>query len=191
MAKIKIFITVGRTPQAVANALAAHLLDLSPTEPVDCYFLMGSAEGRTFPTRTSSDSEEILEIFQENQKYLSKLQNIQVNFHPDSSIDIYEHDLIKNVELIVSQVSSMIEENNKVIFEITAGRKAMTGSALIGATLLRQKHPSCSFEIAYYWLKQFTKDILQKRLYELGFDAYKSVLTSLEDLDKLVRKVQS
>ncbi|MFX1284738.1 MAG: TM1812 family CRISPR-associated protein [Promethearchaeota archaeon] len=193
MGSIKMFFTVGTTPQAVANAMASHLLTLDEGIRVDCYFFIGSSEDQPFPDRTSSDINQVIERFQANTRNLDKLQsiiNIRIHSQDHELIDIYEHDLGANVPLIVSAANKIIQDGDRVIFDITAGRKIMTGSALLSIIILKQNRPNCSYDIAYYWLKRFTPDNLNKMLYELGFDAYETIFTSLEQLDDNVRMVR-
>ncbi|MFX0125553.1 MAG: TM1812 family CRISPR-associated protein [Candidatus Hodarchaeota archaeon] len=192
MGSIKMFFTVGTTPQAVANAMASHLLTLNEGVKVDCYFFMGSSEDQPFPSRTSSDINQVIERFQANTRNLEKLQSLNITVHSQDHelIDIYEHDLGANVPLIVSTTSKIFQDGDRVIFDITAGRKIMTASALLSIMILKQNRPSCSYEIAYYWLKRFTPGNLNKMLYELGFDAYETIFTPLEQLDDKVRMVR-
>ncbi len=192
MGSIKMFFTVGTTPQAVANAMASHLSTLDEGMKIDCYFFMGSSDDQPFPNRTSSDINQVIERFQNNTRNLEKLQSLDITVHSqdDELIDIYEHDLGANVPLIVSSTSKIIQDGDRVIFDITAGRKIMTGSALLSIMILRQNRPNCYYEIAYYWLKRFTPDNLNKMLYELGFDAYETIFTPLEHIDDKVRMVR-
>lgn len=192
MSSIKIFFTVGTTPQAVANAMASHLLTLEEGMEFECYFFMGSSDDQPFPNRTSSDINQVIERFQTNKRYIKGLQSLNITVHSqdDELIDIYEHDLGANVPLIVSAANKIIQDGDRVVFDITAGRKIMTGSALLSIMILKQNRPNCYYEIAYYWLKRFTPDNLNKMLYELGFDAYETILTPLEQIDAKVRMVR-
>lgn len=190
MASVKIFSTVGTTPQAVANALSSHLMTFEEKTEVECYFFMGSTSSHTFPDRTSSDISSIIDGFNINKRHLKKLDSLKITLHTDNLIDIYEHDLVENVALIVSKSNKIIEDGDQIIFDITGGRKMMTGAALLSIMILRQKRPACSFKIGYYWLKKFTPENLNKMLFELGFDAYESIFASLEAIDERVRTLR-
>lgn len=188
---IKLFSTVGTTPKAVANAIAAHMLKLSEKDEIHCYFIVGSAPSETFPNRTSSNIDQVILEFNDNKSNLSQLKKMNIHFHSDQLIDIYEQDLVENVALLVQQIAPLLGEEDRVILDITGGRKIMTGSVLLSIGILKQKKPSCSFEIAYYWLKHFTQEYLNRKLYQLGFDAYRSILTSTEEIDKRVRELRT
>lgn len=186
---IKIFTTVGTTPHAVANALAAHIKKLPANEHVECFFLVGSAPGTIFPNRTSSEIEEVIKAFQQNQRNIPALKDRSIDFlSEDKIIDIYEQDLIENVVLIVKQASLYIQPEDRVIFDITGGRKIMTGSALIAASILQRQFPQSSFEIGYYWLKEFTPEYTDRLLFELGFDAYESIIFALQSINKRIQE---
>lgn len=190
MSKIKMFLTVGTTPEAVANALAAHIQTFEQDAEIHCYFFVGSDTPENFPHRTSSDITSVVEAFNQNKRSLDNLKSYKVILHTEELIDIYEYDLLENVGLTVSAVDQLIEDGDRVIFDITGGRKIMTGSALLSIMIMRQKRPQCTYEVAYYWLKRFTPENLNKMLYELGFDAYESIFTPLEQLDEKVRTVR-
>jgi len=192
MTKLKFFSTVGTTPQAVANALAGHLLKLDTMfqiDSVDCYFFVGSAPSNSFPNRTSSDISLVENDFQQNMKNLPKLKSLNLTLHTEKLLDIYEQNLVENVVLIVKYLNDLVETGDHIIFDITAGRKIMTGSALLSIGILRKKWPECSFQIAYLWLKYFTQEYLNRKLYELGFDAYESIITSLDDIDARIKEL--
>lgn len=189
MVSTKIFSTVGTTPQAVANALSAYLKTISSDSEIHCYFFMGSAPSHTSAQRTSSNINSVIDAFNLNKKYLNHLKSANVVFHIERLIDIFEQDLIQNVGLIVPKVNDIIQDGDRVIFDITAGRKIMTGSAILSIMILKRMRPNISFEIAYYWLKRFTPENLNKMLYELGFDSYSTIFTPLDQLDEKVRTV--
>jgi hypothetical protein len=126
MTIVKMFLTVGTTPEAVANALAAHIQTFEKNADIHCYFFVGSDTPENFPHRTSSDITTVVEAYNQNQLYLNSLKSYNVTLHTDELIDIYEYDLLENVGLIVSAVDQIIEDGDRVIFDITAGRKIMT-----------------------------------------------------------------
>lgn len=186
---IKIFTTVGVTPLAVANALASHIKRLPTTDSVECFFLIGSAPGESFPNRTSSNIRDVVSAFQQNRQNIPALKKHPITLHSeDHIIDIYEQDLAENVVMIVKQTRGFLQPGDRIIFEITGGRKTMTGSALIAASILQQKFPQTSFEIGYYWLKEFTPEYTDRLLFELGFDAYESIIFSLQSIDERLQE---
>ena len=108
MVPVKVFSTVGTTPQAVANALSSHLLELEEGSKVDCYFLVGSSTYQAFPGRKSEDMATIVEEINDNKKHFKHLASLDITLHAEDSIDILEHDLVENVAIIVSEASKIL-----------------------------------------------------------------------------------
>ena len=90
---------------------------------------------------------------------------------------------------MVKEISKQISDWDHVIIDITGGRKIMTGAALLSLCFLNQKRPNNNFELAYYWLKHFTNEYLNKGLHELGFDSFESVFTPMNRLNNILKEI--
>ncbi|MHA1169284.1 MAG: hypothetical protein ACTSRU_15765 [Candidatus Hodarchaeales archaeon] len=190
MVVIRFFSTVGTTPIAVANALTSHMLQLEKGAEIHCYFMVGILSSNKPRECSSEEVGKVINLFNMNKRNYSQLEEFNIILHEEDIIEIYEEDLIENVAIIVNHVNRLINDGDRVIFDITGGRKIMTGSALLSMMILWHERKNCSSETAYYWLKMFTHENMGKKLYELGFDAYESVFASVEEINKKVKAIR-
>ncbi|MHA1228269.1 MAG: hypothetical protein ACTSPV_16125 [Candidatus Hodarchaeales archaeon] len=191
LSSIKLFSTVGTTPIAVANSLVSHLLHLTDAASIDIYFIVSKDDSLLFSRGSISELPLVKQKLYENLHHFSSLKdlNLTTHFSKEETIIVTEHLLLDNISRIVQGAGKRLKQSDRVIFDITAGRKVMVASALLSCSLLHRLKPHCSYELAYYWLKEFTSENLGKYLYELGFDSYHSLFTSLEDIDTHIREV--
>ncbi|MGM0687487.1 MAG: hypothetical protein ACQET3_10990 [Promethearchaeati archaeon] len=180
------FMMVGVTPQACANSLAWYLrLGMEP-EISDVYFMTSQDEGE--PSEEGKKYiKEVHELSKEIAPRLAAEAFEKITFDTEDIIWIPEADLPVATRLIAEGILDRCLDD-EIVIDITAGRKIMASSAVVAALHL---YHSCDIDVklTYYLLKEFSRQNLKKKAYELGLDEAETIMIDIDDLDAELREI--
>ncbi len=184
----KYFMTVGVTPQACANSLSWYLRSENDPEIDEVYFITSWDDGEP-SAKGENIIQQVCDLSKQISSRMAPKAFEKIEFRTDDIIWIPEADLPVATKIIAKALLERCPEGCQVVVDTTAGRKMMTGSALVASLLVHQKYGREVF-ISYYLLHDFSREKLAKKAYELGLDDAETILISVDDLDAEVKKIE-
>jgi len=177
---------VGVTPQACANSLAWYLRLRMEPEISNVYFMTSQDEGE--PSEEGKRYiKEVHELSKEMAPRLAAEAFENITFETEDIIWIPEANLPVATRLIAEGILDRCPDD-EIVIDITAGRKIMASSAVVAALHL---YHSCDIDVklTYYLLKEFSRQNLKKKAYELGLDEAETIMIDINDLDAELRDI--
>ncbi|GAB4322500.1 MAG: hypothetical protein Kow0069_27260 [Promethearchaeota archaeon] len=169
----KIYYTlVGTSPKAYANSLAwfwAH----GPVElrPELVRFIASKPIPNLGIEGTRAQLTKAIPIIEENFRRLCGEENLPFKVDLHGVIEVPENDLLGITREIVLRAAGSFKEGGGgvAVFDVTAGRKAMSVAAGFSALFLERLFQVKSY-LSYYWLANFTREEMAKPVWELAID---------------------
>jgi len=75
------------------------------------------------------------------------------------------------------------------VIDATAGRKSMSVAAVVAGLRLHHAHNRRTW-ISYYWLHDFSKESLSKKVWELGLDDAETVVIGVDQIDEQLAEIK-
>ncbi|RLI49047.1 MAG: hypothetical protein DRO73_07480 [Candidatus Thorarchaeota archaeon] len=179
---MKYFMTVGTTPLACANSVYWYLRTGKGEIPERVWFIASEdpAGGPSHDSRTHIEAiETLLHEFLER---TPRDDWYNICFETDDIIWIPEADLAQGTRLIGDGILKRCKVGDSITIDATAGRKTMATSAVLAGLALYQKE-LYNVNFHYYWLREFRRESLGKKAYELAVDEIESVLVPAEAIE--------
>ena len=157
------FAVVGVTPKAVANSIAWYMRSNSQPSIDEIHFITSSNDGISSEGYSKEDIAEAVDILLENLRRLSPESVDKIKINQDEPIFIPEANLALGIRQIVQGIIDRTTAGNKVVIDVTAGRKSMSAAAVVAGIRHHQVHKRRTW-IAYYWLYEFSKESLATQI---------------------------
>jgi len=165
MVSYEYFTLVGTSPLAVANSLVWFLNTHVECELMRIHFICSKDDQEKNTKGTSRFVEKIKEEIRVQSEELKIKTEIEFD---EEIIEIEEANLPVSLEKIGEHLVSVPDEY-QIVLDCTAGRKTMTGAAILAGLFVINKFQK-DMIFSYYWLLTYDKEFLKKRVPELGID---------------------
>ena len=93
------------------------------------------------------------------------------------------------IRQIVQGIIQKTAEGAEIVIDFTAGRKSMSAAAVVAGLRLHHAHSRRTW-ISYYWLHDFSKDALSKKIWELGLDEAETVIIGVDQIDEQLTEIK-
>ena len=181
------FTLVGTSPLAVQNSLVWFLKRSADVEIEEVQFICSRDDPATNTRGTRTLIPEIIEGIKEQLNALNLGHKIR--FGAEKIIEIEEADLPQSSEIIGKHLLTNPEQA-RIILDCTAGRKTMTGAALIAGLYIKNKFKR-DIVFVYYWLLTYNQEFLRKRAIELGDDQAEMKIFDANKIEDALERIGS